>query len=88
MVALAKANQVTPGARSSVIGIVNLGAEHSVTPQTVMVSSDDEGDGEDDLDDDLFGPKSQKRPKIALPNVNPTRTRIWNSSSVAILRSL
>ena len=71
LAALAKANKASLGAGSGVVGLGNLGADHSLKGQSVMVSSDDESDDEDDLDDDLFGTKPKERKRIALPNVDP-----------------
>ena len=58
--ALAKAQ--TLGAGSGVLGLGDLGKEHDVKTQGVMVSSDEESDDEDDEDDSLglFGPPKKK----------------------------
>ena len=58
--ALAKAQ--TLGAGSGVLGLGDLGKEHDVKTQGVMVSSDEESQDEDDGDDSLglFGPPKKK----------------------------
>ncbi|KAK5111760.1 hypothetical protein LTR62_004680 [Meristemomyces frigidus] len=51
------------GAGSGVAGLGDMGKDHSVRGQGVMVSSDEESedeDDEDDMDEDLFGTKNKK----------------------------
>ncbi|KAK4569659.1 DEAD-box type RNA helicase [Recurvomyces mirabilis] len=61
------------GAGSGVAGLGDMGKDHSLKGQNVMVSSDEEsGDEEDDddMDDDLFGPKKERK-KIDRPALLP-----------------
>lgn len=71
--ALARANGVRVGVGSGVSGLGNLGKDHSMKGQGVMVSSDDESDEDDDQDEDLFGPKlvKERKTKIRMPDVDP-----------------
>ncbi|QIX00694.1 hypothetical protein AMS68_006211 [Peltaster fructicola] len=68
--ALAKANGV--GAGSGVLGLGNIGKDHSLKGQNVMISSDEDSDSEqDDFDEDLFGPKIKKEKKPRITDVDP-----------------
>jgi senataxin len=65
--ALAKVNGV--GVGSGVAGLGDMGKDHSLKGQNVMVSSDEESDDDDDgFDEDLFGPSKKE---IRRPNVDP-----------------
>ncbi|EMC94826.1 hypothetical protein BAUCODRAFT_93353, partial [Baudoinia panamericana UAMH 10762] len=57
------------GAGSGVAGLGDMGKDHSMKGQNVMISSDEEESEEDDMDDDLFGTKNKM--KIQRPNVDP-----------------
>lgn len=64
--ALAKAKGV--GAGSGVSGLGDMGKDHSLKGQNVMVSSDEESDSDDDddeLDNELFGGKIKEKKKIS-----------------------
>ncbi|KAF2479592.1 SEN1 N terminal-domain-containing protein [Neohortaea acidophila] len=69
--AVAKANGVV-GVGSGVTGLGDIGKDHSMKGQNVMVSSDEESeeDEEDELDVELFGLGPGKK-KTARPNVDP-----------------
>jgi senataxin len=59
------------GVGSGVNGLGDIGKDHTLKGQNVMISSDEESsdDEEDELDEDLFGPKKDK--KIKRPDVDP-----------------
>ena len=67
-VAAAKAKGL--GAGSGVAGLGDIGKDHSLKGQNVMLSSGEESeeDDDDDVDSELFGPTKKK---IERPNVNP-----------------
>ncbi|KAK3696024.1 DEAD-box type RNA helicase [Vermiconidia calcicola] len=67
-----KAQLAKMGGGTGVVGLGDIGKDHSLKGQNVMVSSDEESDEDDeaDVDDDLFGPSNKKK-KIARPNVDP-----------------
>ena len=69
--ALAKAKGVSAG--SGVSGLGDIGKDHSLKGQNVMVSSDEESGSEegDELDADLFGLSTKQKRKIERPNVEP-----------------
>lgn len=68
--ALAKAKGVSVG--SGVSGLGDMGKDHTLKGQNVMVSSDEESESDDDLDDELFGGKVKDVKKSrGLPDVNP-----------------
>lgn len=69
--ALAKAKGV--GAGSGVAGLGDMGKDHTLKGQNVMVSSDEESESDDDeLDNELFGGKiKEKKVSRGLPNVDP-----------------
>lgn len=57
------------GAGSGVAGLGDMGKDHSLKGQNVMVSSDeDSNDDDDEMDGDLFGPKQRR---IERPSVDP-----------------
>ena len=68
--ALAKAKGVTAG--SGVAGLGDIGKDHTLKGQNVMVSSDEESEDDDDedVDDDLFGIKTKEKKRLQLPNTN------------------
>ena len=60
------------GAGSGVAGLGDMGKDHSLKGQNVMVSSDEEESEEEDDLDDLFGTsKTKEKKRIARPNVDP-----------------
>jgi len=61
------------GVGSGVAGLGDLGKDHALKGQNVMVSSDEESeeDDDEDMDDDLFGPKEKVKKSIQRPNVDP-----------------
>jgi len=68
--ALAKAKGV--GVGSGVTGLGDMGKDHSLKGNNVMVSSDEESDSDDELDNELFGGKiKEKKLSRGLPNVDP-----------------
>jgi senataxin len=68
----ARARASNLGAGSGVLGLGNLGKEHTTKGQNVMVSSDEseDDDEDDDVDEDIFGLNNKPRKKIERPNVN------------------
>ncbi|WPG97554.1 Hypothetical protein R9X50_00033100 [Acrodontium crateriforme] len=64
------AKQKGLGAGSGVQGLGDMGKDHTLKGQNVMVSSDEESETDDD-DDDLFGGKTKERRKVQRPNVDP-----------------
>nr|POE59119.1 helicase sen1 [Quercus suber] len=70
---LAKQTGGRVGAGSGVQGLGNMGKDHTLKGQNVMVSSDEESDDDDDdeLDTDLFGGPIKDKKKIQRPNVDP-----------------
>lgn len=60
------------GVGSGVLGLGDIGKDHSLKGQNVMVSSDEESEEEedDDLDDDLFGGKIKEKTKQARPQLD------------------
>jgi senataxin len=70
----ARARASNLGAGSGVLGLGNLGKEHTAKGQNVMVSSDesDDDDEDDDVDEDIFGLSNKPRKKLERPNVNVT----------------
>ncbi|KAM0712205.1 hypothetical protein Q7P37_011299 [Cladosporium fusiforme] len=68
--ALAKAKGV--GAGSGVSGLGDMGKDHTLKGQNVMVSSDESESDDDEIDNDLFGGKlKEKKVSRGLPNVDP-----------------
>ncbi|KAK5175332.1 DEAD-box type RNA helicase [Saxophila tyrrhenica] len=59
------------GVGSGVLGLGDMGKDHTMKGKNVMVSSDEESedDDEEDFDDGLFGPSVKK--KVERPNVDP-----------------
>ena len=62
----------TPGAGSGVVGLGDLGREHDVKGQGVMVSSDEDSDrdGDDEDDDDGMGIFGRAKKKVERPDFN------------------
>ncbi|KAK4948975.1 DEAD-box type RNA helicase [Elasticomyces elasticus] len=65
------------GAGSGVAGLGDMGKDHALKGQNVMVSSgeESEGDDEDDDLDDLFKPKNKERRKIERPEFETSGLR-------------
>ncbi|KAF2770419.1 hypothetical protein EJ03DRAFT_67426 [Teratosphaeria nubilosa] len=63
------------GAGSGLAGLGDLGKDHTLKGQNLMLSSDEESsDSEDELDENLFGPqgaKKQKRPELETTGLKP-----------------
>nr|POE79379.1 helicase sen1 [Quercus suber] len=70
---LAKQTGGKVGVGSGVQGLGNMGKDHTLKGQNVMVSSDEESDDDDDdeLDTDLFGGPIKDKKKIQRPDVDP-----------------
>ncbi|KAL1583890.1 hypothetical protein WHR41_07137 [Cladosporium halotolerans] len=60
--ALAKAKGI--GAGSGVSGLGDMGKDHTLKGQNVMVSSDEESESDDELDNELFGSKTKEKKPV------------------------
>lgn len=70
---LAKQTGGKLGVGSGVQGLGNMGKDHALKGQNVMVSSDEESEDDDDddeLDNDLFGGPTKDKKKVQRPNVD------------------
>ena len=59
------------GAGSGIAGLGDMGKDHALKGQNVMVSSDESDEEDEELDDDLFGPSLKRDKKISRPDVDP-----------------